>query len=216
MELPTPGCTRRGAFARSPTPPSAVPCVHPSTIRGVNHAYRHTINTQKQRRAPGRGRRRGDGRYAVDGACPEERDSPPGEFRRDRDRRRPGGARRRLSSGADGPSLRDTRRQRARRRFVAQALGLAPPVHAGETRRSGRHALSRPAELVSHQGPDGGLSRSLCVAFSPARSQRRARREAFQARRPLCRQKRCARTRSRTGGGRNGQLPAAQAPRICG
>ena len=44
---------------------------------------------------------------------------------------------------ADRPALPDRRRERAHRRRVAAALGFAAPVHAGEVRRAGRHALSR-------------------------------------------------------------------------
>ena len=65
---------------------------------------------------------------------PHGRYSEPRELRRDRDRWRSGGPLGGLSPGAGGRSLRDPGRQRAHRRFLAKALGLAAPVHAGEVR----------------------------------------------------------------------------------
>ncbi len=81
------------------------------------------------------------------------------QLRRDRDRRRSGRPLGRLSPRARRRALRDPRRQRAHRRFLAQALGLAAPVHAGEARQPGRHAVSRAAQLLSHEERDGGLPR---------------------------------------------------------
>ena len=53
----------------------------------------------------------------------------------------PGRAVGRLSPGTARAAVRDPRGQRARRRFVAEPLGLAAALHAGAVRRARRHAV---------------------------------------------------------------------------
>ena len=69
------------------------------------------------------------------------------KLRCDRDRRRPGGSSRRLSPGAGGPALCHPRRERTHRGLLAQTLGFATTVHAGEAGRSRRDALFGAAQL---------------------------------------------------------------------
>ena len=61
------------------------------------------------------------------------------------------------------------------RRLVAQALGLAAPVHAGALRRARRDAVPGAARLVPDQGRDGRLPRGLRRALRAAGAQRRRR-----------------------------------------
>ena len=63
---------------------------------------------------------------------------------RDRDhRRRPGRPRGRVLPGEARPAVRDPRRRTSASATVAQALGLAAPVHARPLRRPARHGASR-------------------------------------------------------------------------
>ena len=57
------------------------------------------------------------------------------------------------------PVVRDPRRERARRRSVAEPLGLAPALLAGELRRASRAALPGEAHVVPDDARDGGLPR---------------------------------------------------------
>ena len=122
--------------------------------------------TVNDRHATDRGRRR---RHQAQRARRAPCRPAARELRRDRDRRRPGRALGRLSPRARRRALRDPRCARAHRRCLAQALGLAAPVHAGEVRRPAGHALPRPAQLLPDQGRDGGLPRGVCAGASRCR-----------------------------------------------
>ena len=78
-----------------------------------------------------RAKRRGGRRWQIE--CVRHRDH----------RRRAGGARDWIPPAAARPVVRDPRRERARRRSLAQALGLAPALLAGVLRRAARAARSR-------------------------------------------------------------------------
>ena len=67
----------------------------------------------------------------------------PRAVRHDRHRRRPGGPRRRLPPEEARRAVRDPRRERAHRRLLAHALGLAPPLHAGDATTGCRAGASR-------------------------------------------------------------------------
>ena len=84
-------------------------------------------------------------------------------------RRRPGGPVGRLLPGAARAVVRDPRGQRARRRLVAQALGLAAAVHAGQVRRPHRPAVPGAAVQFPDQGRDGRLPRSATRSTSTCR-----------------------------------------------
>ena len=68
-----------------------------------------------------------------------------------------------------GRDVRHPRRQRAHRRRVAQALGLAASLLAGQVRRPGRDAVSRAGLQLSDQGRDGGLPRDRTRSTSSCR-----------------------------------------------
>ena len=101
-------------------------------------------------------------------------------------RRRPVRLGSRLLPGAAGPIVRHPRRERARRRRVAQALGLTLAVHARALRRPAGHAVpgERAPTFISKDA-DGRLSRGVRRALRSSRSHRRAGRPLEPTRRPL-------------------------------
>ena len=93
-------------------------------------------------------------------------------------RRRPSGPRGRLPPRPAEPPLRDPRRKRADRRLLAQALGLAPPLHARPLQRPPGDGLPRPRALVLDQGRGGRLPRGLRRTVRAPGSNRRQSRSA--------------------------------------
>ena len=78
-----------------------------------------------------------------------------------------------------GPAVRDPGRQRARRRRLAQALGLAAPVHARRaTTACPGMRFPAPRLVLPHQGRDGRLPRGLRGALRAPGPHGRARRRA--------------------------------------
>ncbi len=87
-------------------------------------------------------------------------------------------------------AIRDPRRERARRRFVAQALALATAVLSGRFRRASGHGISGPDPLLSHRSRDGRLPRALREAVRASRPTRGHRRRAREERRRIRRDRR--------------------------
>ena len=80
--------------------------------------------------------------------------------------------------GAAWPVVRDPRRQRADRRLVAEAVGLAAPVHAGQVRRPRSGCHSRAGLQLPDEGRDGRLPRGLREALRAAGADGREGRSA--------------------------------------
>ena len=139
-----------------------------------------------------------------------------GESVRDGDhRRRPGRPRGRLPPEAAGPVVRDPRRERARRRQLAQALGLAAALLAGEPRRAARDAVPGAARRRTRRRTRWPTtSRPTPRDFElPVRSGDGGRR-ADEGGRPLRRTRRRPALRGRQRRRRDGRLPEAARPEL--
>ena len=112
------------------------------------------------------------------------------------------------------PRLRDPRRAPARRRRVAQPLGLAPPVHAGPLLRPCRGCASRPAAATFPTKDEmADYLEAYAAALRSAGPHEHARRRPVAARRPLRGDRGEPDLRGRQRRGRDGELPAAQGAR---
>ena len=158
--------TLSDGWVRSPTPRRRRSwVVQPMTPDARRVASRHRTRAQ-ERRWPRSTSRSGERRAS--------------RARRDRDhRRRPGGPGGRVPPGAARPAVRDPRRPRARRRRLAQALGLPAPVHArAATTACPGCPFPAPTLVLPDQGRDGRLPRGLRGALRAAGPHGRARRRA--------------------------------------
>ena len=105
-------------------------------------------------------------------------------------------------------AIRDPRRERARRRLVAQALALASAVLSGKFRRASGHGISGSDPLVSDRSRDGRLPRALREAVRASRPIRGHRRRAREERRRIRRDRRRSSARRGQRGRRDGCVPA--------
>ena len=90
-----------------------------------------------------------------------------------------------LPPGEARSALRDPGRERADRRLLAQAMGLAARVHPRALRRAAGLALPGAGLVVPHQGRGGRLPGGLCGPVRSSRSHRRPRGRALQGGRPV-------------------------------
>ena len=102
-----------------------------------------------------------------------------------RDRWRTGGARDRLPPAEAGTTVRDPGRRCTRRRLVAEALGLAPALHARAVRVAAGRPLPRDGLALPDQGRDGRPPRVLRDAVLVAGPERRVRGPAVARGRPV-------------------------------
>ena len=123
-------------------------------------------------------------------------------------RRRSGGSRCRIPPQVAESAIPHTRRERARRRFVAQALALASAVLPGKLRRSSGHGISGPGPLVPDRSRDGRLPRVLRKAVRATRPIRDHRRRAREERGRIRRDRRRSSARRGQRGRRDGCVPA--------
>ena len=115
----------------------------------------------------------------------------------------------RLSPVQARRAVRDSRRERARRRSLALPMGLPAPLHADAVRGPGRPEVSRARGLLPHQGRDGGLSRTLCSRVLAPRPLGRAGRAPVTTRRSVPGRRRRPALRRRPRCRRDVELPEA-------
>ena len=114
-----------------------------------------------------------------------------------------------------GPAVRDPRRERAGRRHLAQALGLAAPVHARPATTACRAcAFPAPRLVVPDEGRDGRLPRGVRARASSCRSRTGVRVDGLRRGRRALRRRAPASTASRptTSSSRSGAFQEPTVP----